>query len=342
MRISKSCPNSTVHLAGSRKKDWLAAMQEQIFGAFREGLVAVYYHLDHIRQLERAIADRAETSRDLLFSTPPTTLGLNCRPLNAEYQAFKFAVRRTLEYLAGAVAMFFKTDGTRIRKLATTIDGREPTDRARPIQARLAGANLEANIGTDDERSVRDLLAHYRSIDAGVINIQVDEQGQIQIRVAGAVSDSRLSAISQRATSQRSLNTKSHGSRTSRSGCSRTSACFHRQSQASALARSLSSSNSFRPDERNGDGPIARESEAERGQRARAVAASGSALLKQMVDSARSARAPLSASSGLGMLAAAARRVLRVAAVVSGPAGQLWFGLRLAHVRSPRRPEARR
>jgi hypothetical protein len=105
--------------------------------------------------------------------------------LNAEYQAFKFAVRRTLEYLAAAVATFFKTDGTRIRRLATTIDGREPTARARTVQARLAAANLEAIIGTDDERSVRDLLAHHRSIDAGVVNIRVDEEGDVRIRVAG-------------------------------------------------------------------------------------------------------------------------------------------------------------
>jgi hypothetical protein len=110
---------------------------------------------------------------------------LFCRPMNAEYQAFKFAVRRTFEYLAGAVAMFFKTDGTRIRKLATTINGREPADRVRPVQARLAVANLETIIGTDDEKSVRDLFAHYRSVDAGAINILVDAEGEIQIRVVG-------------------------------------------------------------------------------------------------------------------------------------------------------------
>lgn len=67
-------------------------------------------------------------------------------------------------------------------------------DRAPTVQARLAAAN----IGTGDERSVRDLLAHYRSIDAGVINIQVDEQGEIQIRVAGG--GERLQAFGDLAT----------------------------------------------------------------------------------------------------------------------------------------------
>lgn len=121
----------------------------------------------------------------MLFSTPPTTLALFCRPLNAEYQAFKFAVRRTLEYLAGAVAMYFKADGTRIRKLAVTIKGREPADRARLVQSRLAASNLQVVIGEDDEKSVRDLLAHYRSVDAGAINITVNDQGEVLIRIAG-------------------------------------------------------------------------------------------------------------------------------------------------------------
>jgi hypothetical protein len=179
-----SSPGSIEHLRRRRGRDWLADMREQIFGAFREGLVAVHYHLARIGEIERSITEIAQAHSDELL-LPGATIGLFSRPLNAEYQAFKFAVRRTLEYLAGAVTMYFKTDGNRIRKLGSTVDGRDPIERAQLIQTRLIEANLPAVIGAEDDKSVRDLLAHYRSVDAGAINIRADQTGHVSVQLVG-------------------------------------------------------------------------------------------------------------------------------------------------------------
>ncbi len=54
--------------------------------------------------------------------------GGNTRRMNFEYQAFVFALRRTLEYFAVSVGAFFKHDVHRIRKLVYTISGAEPRD----------------------------------------------------------------------------------------------------------------------------------------------------------------------------------------------------------------------
>lgn len=181
----RSSPKSTGHLATCRGKDWLTAMSEQIFGAFREGLVAVHYHLARITAIERSITEIANAHRDELFIDGNVLVGFFCRPLNTEYQAFKFAVRRTLEYLAGAAAMYFKTEGNRIRKLGVTIDGREPRDRSRSVQARLAASNLIDVIGADNEKSVRDVLAHYASVHAGAVNIHAGPDRTVLVRLVG-------------------------------------------------------------------------------------------------------------------------------------------------------------
>jgi len=172
------------HLDSPRGKDWRKAMEEQIFGAFREGLVAVHYHLHRVCEIETEIRRTVDANGDEIVPVG-SSMGFFCRPLNVEYQGFVLAVRRTLEYLAGAVAMYFKTDGNRIRKLGQIVDKKDPGAKSKAVQTRLAAARLEAVIGRGGRDSVRDELTHYSSIDAGTVNIHRLADGAIRIVLVG-------------------------------------------------------------------------------------------------------------------------------------------------------------
>lgn len=100
--------------------------------------------------------------------------GGNTRRMNFEYQAFVFALRRTLEYFAVSVGAFFKHDVHRIPKLAHIISGAEPRDISEKVSLVLEESlrKLSDILPPDNkERSVRDQLAHWRAVDAGVFNI---------------------------------------------------------------------------------------------------------------------------------------------------------------------------
>ena len=172
------------HFAAPRGKDWRASMEEQVFGAFREGLVAVHYHLQRVREIENDIRRTVDENGDDIVPVG-SSVAFFCRPLNVEYQGFVLAVRRTLEYLAGAVAMYFKTEGNRIRTLAQTVDQKEPAAKSEAVKARLATAQLESVIGRGGRDSVRDELTHYSSIDAGTVNIHRLAGGSIRVVLVG-------------------------------------------------------------------------------------------------------------------------------------------------------------
>lgn len=180
-------PRSLQHLEPKRgKRDWGAEMKERIFGDFREGLAITRYHLDRIEQIEGEITAIAAEHEDALLGERNSTMGLHSRPLLAEYQALEFALRRTLEYLAGAASAYFKTDGQRFRTLASTIAGEEPLTASQRVRERLVAADVEQLIGErSGAKSVRDRIAHHESVSPGVINIGRKLDGSLWVRLLG-------------------------------------------------------------------------------------------------------------------------------------------------------------
>jgi hypothetical protein len=111
---------------------------------------------------------------------------MHSRPLLAEYQALEFALRRTLEYLAGATSAYFKTDGQRFRTLALTISEKRPLAASRRVRERLAAGDVEQLIGERaGAKSVRDRIAHHESVSPGVINIGRKFDGALWVRLHG-------------------------------------------------------------------------------------------------------------------------------------------------------------
>jgi hypothetical protein len=178
-RLAHGLPDCLTHLHSHRSErvDWLRRFRSSVLGSLQEGVYASSYHLSRIQSIESEMLQIAEQFLPQL-GKPVTSSGMgggNSRALNFEYQAFAFALRRTLEYLAVAVASFFKSDCHSIRSLYRNLDGATPVDRALQIRAVLA-EHMPAlqdviPFDKDTRRSLRDRLAHWEAIPAGTFNV---------------------------------------------------------------------------------------------------------------------------------------------------------------------------
>lgn len=178
-------PNSDAPLAHlavrEGKLDWRERLARHM-GHALEGLAVGNYHYTRTLEIER---DIATTLSSLETAPPSSTMGFASRKLNAEYQAFVFALRRSMEYFAAAVAAFFKTDCRRIRTLEKSIAGREPTERSEKtlevVQRALAKQPNLLTARDEQKKSVRDRLAHEEYVWAGTFNAAWDDDGELTI-----------------------------------------------------------------------------------------------------------------------------------------------------------------
>lgn len=153
-------------------QDWLKTFTVATLTNIPDGLGASYYHLSNIEAIERGVTALAVTHRHL-WQPGQGVAGGNTARLDYEYQAFLFALRRTLEYLAKSVCAFFKQRHKSIKKVADTIKTAEPSDiRERVLATLKAGLDgLPSVLSLGPKRSPRDRLAHWETFDAGVLNI---------------------------------------------------------------------------------------------------------------------------------------------------------------------------
>jgi hypothetical protein len=137
--------------------------------------------------MEREIIDVALASlRELKIPMQAGVGGGNTRKLDFEYQAFVSALRRTMDYFAVSVGAFFQHSAHRIKHLSTSIDRAEPIELRKRVQVRLIESlqNLSGLLSNATHKSVRDLLAHYQAVAAGVVNITAGPFGTF-IGIAG-------------------------------------------------------------------------------------------------------------------------------------------------------------
>ena len=92
------------------------------FVDMQEGLAAAHYHLQNLEAIESGAHIHAlHNLPNLLPKRGGSIIGGSSLRLDFEYQAFIFALRRTLEYSAHSIAAYFKTEVKGFRKLARTI-----------------------------------------------------------------------------------------------------------------------------------------------------------------------------------------------------------------------------
>lgn len=152
---------------------WYHSHVNGILGHVQNGMACVYYHHDNLVALEARVGAVIERSgvRDVIRNS---TIGLgNTLRLDAEYQAFVLAVRRTLDYLARGLASYFKDLSHSFREMPEKLSHRRPESVALAIADahRRHVTKFDYVLSDGAKKSIRDLLSHYEFIGAGCVNI---------------------------------------------------------------------------------------------------------------------------------------------------------------------------
>lgn len=154
--------------------NWYLKFGDGVSWSLREGLGASYYHAENAATLEqRAVKAAANALERLEPGDHPSVKQIYTRKLNYEYQAYRLALRRTLDYLAVTVCAFFKRPCNSIngveKALKKATDELDRRDRIVPCvnQVRVDLADI---IGVGF-LSVRDQIAHWAAVEAGTLAI---------------------------------------------------------------------------------------------------------------------------------------------------------------------------
>ncbi len=107
--------------------------------------------------------------------------------MDFEYQAFHFALRRTLEYTAQLVGYSFGTQVSSFRKLKKGIADKQPellVKAAVECHSALMERLADLIPPKDERQSVRDRIAHYNDVKFGTLNVSW-EGDELKVFVAG-------------------------------------------------------------------------------------------------------------------------------------------------------------
>jgi hypothetical protein len=163
--------------------------------AAQDGLTAGYYHYRNVERIEHAVDDIARR----IYADPPadmleTNMSFAARTLTYEYQAFIFALRRSFDYLAGALTLGFGCpqatsfkDVPKKLKHATTRDSAA----AEAISAKvdLVRKAFSEVFGDQKGLSVRDQIAHRRSVPGGQFTVWFRPGRPVAVELNGGGED---------------------------------------------------------------------------------------------------------------------------------------------------------
>lgn len=151
---------------------WQKLHSESIFGSAQSAIAAVLYHRENLLRLERDVLSFVDLDKLKELVGKSGFGGGNTQKLDFEYHGFVFAYRRGLDYLARGVAALLKEHFHSFRRLPTLLHNHSK----HAWVCRLIDTHqqyspkLETFLGTDDERSTRDKIAHYLHVPAGCLN----------------------------------------------------------------------------------------------------------------------------------------------------------------------------
>lgn len=153
-------------------RKWYHNHVNGIIGDVRGALAAAHYHKANLAALEETVTALLAQS-DFKSRMGNSTMGLGgTRKLDFEYQAFVLACRRALDYLAGAIACYFKTEANSFRSLPKAIGKKSPSTVASLInEAHARHLDDLAFVMAEGRQSVRNRIAHYEFVSAGCINL---------------------------------------------------------------------------------------------------------------------------------------------------------------------------
>lgn len=168
------------------RMNWFQKLEVSI-AEVRTGLTAVHYHAKNIGDLELAACKSAMQVLPHLGIAPGTTIATGgYERIDFEYHSYVMAARRTLEYLSGSIANYFKRECHSLRKLSRVMQtARNFPEVSSRISRRtdLALEKIATTIGAgNSDRSVRDRLAHWENVPSGTLNMsRIDNRYRVQI-----------------------------------------------------------------------------------------------------------------------------------------------------------------
>lgn len=159
--------------AQAKGERWYLRFVDGIYSGVQSARLAVSYHLENILSIEDAVRDLV-AGRDLSTMAPGAVVGVgSTKKLEFEYHAYILAYRRTLEYLARAIAGYFKSDCNSFRELPKILNRYHgaASQRIRSVyEKHRASFSFVVSDGAG-HTSLRDLLCHYEFLSAGVYNL---------------------------------------------------------------------------------------------------------------------------------------------------------------------------
>lgn len=160
------------------KTNWYLKFGNGVSWSLREGLGASHYHAENAAALEQQAVEAAAGGLDKLEAPDwASQKPIYTRKLNYEYQAWRFALRRTLDYLGFTVCAFWKKPCNSINGVRKALeDARDELERRDRVVAAVdrVRADLADIIGVESW-SVRDQIAHWEALEAGTLDILWDK-----------------------------------------------------------------------------------------------------------------------------------------------------------------------
>jgi hypothetical protein len=172
-RFVSQVPTSTaVKLWASNNSRWHEIAVEGILGSVQNSLTIAHYHCNRIGSLETAVTTALQ---NFPIDECTTIGGGNTLVFDAEYQAFILSCRRCLDQLSYALVAFFKSECSSFRGLEKHLKLEKFNPESNLLLDALM-ANKNNFLGsllppTTDKKSERDQIAHFKSVSAGVLNV---------------------------------------------------------------------------------------------------------------------------------------------------------------------------
>lgn len=159
-----------------RSRDWRGILHNAILGSCQRQAAQCLYHLNNLISLENLAINLIHTRNPKLAANQ--SMALSAEKIDFEFHALVTALKVYLSYTAGAIFAFFKQEHYSFNHYKSNLRTKQPERYSTAIAKLLdeQWPRLSLFYSIEDRRSVRDVIAHYRYVGAGWINIYGGEK----------------------------------------------------------------------------------------------------------------------------------------------------------------------
>lgn len=160
--------------ANPKSERWYKRFVGGIYDGVQSARLAAGYHLENVVSLEAQV-DRVLTGRDLSSIPANSVVAVGgTQKFEFEYHSYILAYRRVLEYMARAIAGYFRSDCNSFRDLPKVLDREAARIASTSVRAVYEKYRPKFSFVVSEggqHVSLRDLLCHYEFLGAGVYNL---------------------------------------------------------------------------------------------------------------------------------------------------------------------------